>query len=99
MSDAQVRAAIDQMEAWLGDSNWEPDAEALARWNAEFQKALVRAEKAPGWPDLIARAHAAGQLLEARAAVVAEARDQVRAEIETLGRGNRALKGYGTSTC
>jgi hypothetical protein len=98
MSDAQVRAAIEQMEAWLGDSNWEPEAEVLAQWNAEFQQALAQAEKAIGWPDLLARAHAAGQLLEARAAVVAEARDRVRAEIEAQALGNRALKGYGAST-
>jgi hypothetical protein len=98
MSDLRVRAAIEQMEAWLADPNWKPDPEALAQWNAAFQAALAQAEKAPGWPDLIGRAHVAGQLLEARSVVVAEARDQVRAELEAQERGTRALKGYGANT-
>ena len=98
MSDARVLAAIEQMEAWLGDPNWEPDPEALSQWNADFQAALAQAEKASGWPDLVSRAHATGQLLEARIAVVAEERDQVRAELAAQERGNRALRGYGAST-
>jgi len=98
MSDARVLAAIEQMEAWLGDLNWEPDPEGLVRWNSDFQKALAQAEKAPGWLDLVSRAHAAGQLLEARIAVVAAERDRVRAELAAQERGNRALRGYGAST-
>jgi hypothetical protein len=78
MSEGRVRATIEQMEAWLADPGWEPDAEALARWNAEFQGALAQKGKGPGWLDLVARAHA-----------------QVRVELETQVRGNRALKGYG----
>jgi len=95
MSDGRVRATIEQMEAWLADPGWEPDAEALARWNAEFQGALAQKGEGPGWLDLVARAHAAGLLLEARLAVVTAAQDQVRAELEARARGNRALKGYG----
>ncbi len=97
MSDVRVRGAIEQMEAWLADSNWKQEAEALAQWNAEFQAALAQAEKAPGWPELVGRAHAAGLLLEARITGVAEARDGVRAELEAQAQGNRALKGYGAS--
>lgn len=98
MSDARVRAAIEQMEAWLADSAWEPDPEALLRWNTEFQAALAQAEKDPGWPELIGRAHAAGELLNARAAALEAERDLVRAELEAQERGNRALRGYGAST-
>jgi len=98
MSDARVLAAIEQMEAWLGDQNWEPDPQALGQWNADFQAALAQAEKAPGWPELVSRAHAAGQLLEARIVMAAEERDQVRAELAAQDRGNRALRGYGAST-
>ena len=97
MSDGRVRAAIEQMEAWLADPTWEPDPEALAQWNAELQVALAQAEKASGWPDLVGRAHAAGHLLQARIALVAEARDRVKAELEAQVRGNRALRGYGAS--
>jgi hypothetical protein len=95
MSEGQVRATIEQMEAWLADPSWEPDAEALARWNAEFQGAMAQKGQGPGWLDLVARAHAAGLLLEARIAVMTAAQDQVRAELEAQVRGNRALKGYG----
>ena len=85
------------MEAWLA-SDWKPDPDELAQWNAEFQAALARAEKASGWPDLIGRAHAAGQLLEARSVLMAETRDRVRAELEAQERGTRALRGYEAST-
>ena len=94
MRVGRVRAAIEQMEAWLADPGWEPDPEALATWNSEFQTAPTQKEKGPGWPDLAARAHAAGRLLEARLAVVVATRDQVRTELEAQVRGNRALKGY-----
>jgi hypothetical protein len=95
MSEGRARAAIEQMEAWLADPGWKPDPEALARWTAEFQGALAQKEKGTDWPELVARAHAAGLLLEARMAVVVAAQDQVRVELETQERGNRALKGYG----
>ena len=98
MSDARVCAAIEQMEAWLGDLNWAPDPAALARWDAEFKAVLAKAEKGPGWPDLLERAHAAGRALEARSVILAEERDRVRAEIEAQARGTLALKGYGAST-
>jgi hypothetical protein len=98
MSDLRVRAALEQMEAWLADPSWNPDPEALALWNAEFQAALAQAEKGSGWQGLIARAHVAGQLLEARCVLVAAAQDQVRAELEAQERGTRALKGYGATT-
>lgn len=98
MSDALVRAAIERMEAWLSDPNWEPDPEALTQWDAGFQAALAQAEKATGWPDLTARAHAAGRLLEIRLSAAEEERDRIRVELDRHGRGNRALKGYGSNT-
>ena len=97
MSDGGVRAAIEQMEAWLADSNWEPDPDALAQWNAEFNAALAQAEKDADWPELRARAHAAGHQLEAKKAVFAEVMDRLRAALEGQELGHRALKGYGAS--
>ncbi len=94
MSAGRVRAAIEQMEAWLADPAWEPDPEALVQWNTEFQGALAQTGKGPDWPALATRAHAAGKLMEARLAVVSAERDQVRAELEAQVRGDRALKGY-----
>ncbi|NTW85108.1 MAG: hypothetical protein HGB30_02980 [Holophagaceae bacterium] len=98
MNDTRVRAAIEQMEAWLADASWEPNADTLAQWDTEFQAALAEAEKASGWPELRDRAHAAGHQLEARRVVLAAALDQVRRELEVQERGVRALKGYGAST-
>lgn len=98
MNDTRVRAAIEQMEAWLAAASWEPDAGKLAQWDAEFQSALAQAEKAPGWSDLVERAHAAGHQLEAHRVMLADALDEVRRALEMHERGNRALKGYGAST-
>lgn len=95
MSDARVEAAVAQVEAWLADPAWEPAAEALAAWQADLDAAVAVAARGPGWPALAARAHAAGARLATRADALAEARDQVKAELEALGRGNRALAGYG----
>lgn len=97
MSDEAVRQAVAQMEAWLDDSAWEPDAQVLAAWEDEFQAAMAQAEKASGWEDLVARAHAAGRRLEDRAAALAEDCKRLKAELEAQGRGTRALKGYGAS--
>ena len=97
MSNMQVCAAVEQMEAWLTNSAWEPDADALAQWNAGLQRALATAEHGPGWAELAERAHAAGRLLEARSAEVAVVRDRIKAELDSQGRGTRALRGYGAS--
>jgi len=94
MSDEKVRAAIEQMEAWLSEPGWEPDPEALILWNADFKAAMAQTERGVEWPDLVARAHVAGRLLESRTTLVARERDSVRAELEVQERGNRALQGY-----
>lgn len=98
MSDVKVREALEQMEAWLADLNWVPDPDAMAQWDAEFQASLAKAEKGPGWVDLMARAHAAGKQLEGRTVIFTEIRDQLRKDLEAHERGNRALKGYGGSS-
>lgn len=97
MSDARVRAAIEQMEAWLADLTWEPDPEALEQWNTEFNAALAQAQRVGEWPDLVARGHAASQMLEARIVRLREAQDLVKSELAAQERGSRALKGYGVN--
>ena len=94
MSDEGLRASIDQMEAWVADPSWEPDPEAVARWDADFQTALAQAEEGPDWLDLMARAHAVGHRLQARTVRFAQVRDELRAQLDAQERGNRALKGY-----
>jgi hypothetical protein len=97
MSLDGLRASIAQMEAWVADPSWEPDPEALARWDAEFQTSLAQTEKGEDWPDLMARAHAVGHRLQARTVRFAQVRDELRAELDAQERGNRALKGYRAS--
>ena len=97
MSDDRVRLAIEQMEAWLADSTWEPDPDALAQWNAEFNSALAQAEKAADWSELRARSHAAGHQMEVRMAVFAEAKERLRIALERQEVGHRAMKGYGAT--
>ena len=97
MNDTRVRAAIEQMEAWLADANWEPDPDALAQWNTGFNMALAEAEKAADWPELRARAHAAGHQMEAKMAVFAEAKERLRKALEQQELGRRAMKGYGAT--
>lgn len=95
MSDGAVLSIIDQMERWIEDPTWNPDPEILAQWNIEFQEAMARADKGPGWGELIKRAHAVGERLEARMVPFVQRRDELKAELDAQERGNRALKGYG----
>jgi hypothetical protein len=97
MSDRQLIVAIEQMEAWLANPTWEPDAEALIRWNEVFQAAAAHPEKGEGWSDLVARAHAAGHALDARVVEFVQLRDRLKAALDTQEQGNRALRGYKTT--
>lgn len=97
MSDAQVRAALERMEAWLQDPAAPPDPEALAGWNRGFREALATAERGPGWEDLVGRAHALGERLAARTTELAVERDALRQELGLQAQGDRALRGYGAS--
>lgn len=97
MSAGDVLAALEQMEAWLADPGWEPEPEALAQWNVGFQAAMAKAKASEGLSELVPRAHALGRRLETRIAGLVQVQDKVRAELEALECGNRALKGYGAS--
>lgn len=98
MNAKRLCAAIEQMEAWLDDAAWQPEAEALVRWDQEFLAASREAEKGEGWAALVARAHEAGRRLEARSEALAIIRDDLKAQLEAQDRGQRALKGYGASS-
>jgi flagellar hook-associated protein FlgK len=96
MSDSRVRAAIEQMEGWLSEPNWEPDPAVLERWNTTFQAALAGAGRSEGWSDLVAKAHEVARHLETRMNTLVQLQNEVRAELGTQERGNRALRGYRT---
>jgi hypothetical protein len=95
MSDREVRAAIERMEAWIADPAWEQDPDALAEWNAAYGRALANAERGPGWEALVARAHALGQAVTARTGALSVELEALRLELAGQARGGRALKGYG----
>ena len=98
MSDGAVRTALEQMEAWLADPAWDHDPDGLAEWNTGFLAALATADRGPGWEGLVARCHVLGHELELRTVPMEFERDRLKAELELQGRGNRALRGYGTGS-
>lgn len=98
MSDARVREAVEQMEAWLEDAAWQPDLEALTRWDDAFRFAVAQAEKGRGWPELVQRAHEAGRRLEGRSEVMAAELGLLKARLQAQDQGHRALKGYRASS-
>lgn len=98
MSDARVRAALEQMEAWLQNPGSMPGPEGLADWNAELRSAVAEAGRGAGWEDLVQRAQALAPRLEGRVSALALERDEVRREMGVQARGERALKGYGATT-
>ncbi len=98
MSDMRVRAAVEQMEAWLKNPAWLPDSEALAQWDAEFHAAVAQADKGEGWPELVDRAHEAGRRLEDRSEAMAVELVLMKAKLQVQDQGHRALKGYGASS-
>lgn len=98
MSDGAVLAAIQAMEGWLADPDHFLDEAALEAWNREFREAAARAEKGPGWAEVVARAHDLAKRIEARTRALEAQRDAVRLELEQQAKGDRALKGYGSST-
>lgn len=98
MSDPRVEAAIQQMEAWLDDPSWIPEAEALARWDEAFQSAAAEAERGDGWEALRARAHDAGRRLFHRSEALATELIQLKTKSQIQDQGSRALRGYGAAS-
>lgn len=94
MSTFAVQQALDQMEAWLADPEWDPDPDALAVWDEGFKSAMKETEGAPDRVPLIERSHRLGKALEARTSRFVEIRDALRVELDAQNLGNRALRGY-----
>jgi len=92
VSDLEVVAALDAMERLLHEGITEP--EAILDWRKRFETALAAAEHGPGWPGIVARAHALSERLESAARSLSEQRDQLRKEMDLHAQGARALRGY-----
>jgi hypothetical protein len=94
MSDREVQQALDVFEAWVSDPAWEPDAEALATWEAGFKAVVATAERGAGWADLIERAHALGAQMEQRTEPYALQLAELHKALQAQELGRRALRGY-----
>ncbi len=98
MSDAAVRAALKQLEAWLEDGSAPLDGALLEAWNRDFNAALDGAERGPGWGETLALARRLGQRVQARQHELEGQREAIRQELQQQLQGERALKGYGSHT-
>jgi flagellar hook-associated protein FlgK len=98
MTGGDFRAALEQMEAWIADPNWDPDPQALAQWNAGLAEAMEQAKGTAEWSALVARAQLLGRQLEDHAARLEQLKEKVKAELEAIECGGRALRGYGART-
>lgn len=94
MSDAAVRAALAQMEAWLADETWQPEPEVLAAWDSQFLAAMAAAERGPGWAEQIVLCHHLGERLQTRTVAMEAQLELLRNQLEGHSLGARALKGY-----
>ena len=98
MSDAEVCAAIEALEAWVADAAAPLEPAFLADWNGRFQAAVATAERGAGWEGLLARAHRLAGQVALRQAAAEEQREAIRTELRQQEQGSRALRGYGAST-
>jgi hypothetical protein len=94
MSDAGVLRLIEEMEALLLDEATPPAAEALDRWQRAFEAEAAGAERGPGWPGLVQRAHALAGRIDVRIGALNLQKAAIRKELEDQATGQRALKGY-----
>lgn len=92
MSDLDLVRLLDELERLLDQG--EVEGEVLADWRPRFEAALATAERGPGWPETVARAHALGRRLDLEADRLSVERDRIRQELDLQGHGSRALKGY-----
>lgn len=96
MSDADVRAALKQLEAWLEDGSTPLDGALLEVWNRDFKVALAHAERGSGWEETLAFARDLGRRVQARQRELEGQREAIRQELQRQLQGSRALKGYGS---
>jgi len=94
VSAADLESLLDQMERWLADPAWAPEAEDLTRWVSAFREARDSAAGRAAWPALAARGHALSQALMAPLRGAEESRDALRARLAAWSRGARALQAY-----
>lgn len=93
-----VSKSLDQMETWLSEPDRMFEAAELSAWNQAYFAAVDSAERGPAWAEIVQRAHQIGKALNERMSTLIAERDELKKELESFARGNRALKGYGANT-
>lgn len=94
MSDQAVAEALDDLERLLDEPLERMDGARIADWHARFRQAVETAERGPGWPDLVARAHALGQRMERCLAQAISQQEALRQALTVGQQGARALQAY-----
>lgn len=91
MSDADLVRILDDLERLL-QGDLEP--ELISEWQKRFDAELASADRGPGWPQIVERAHGLAHRLDTTAGALSDQLDQVRKELALQAQGERALKGY-----
>lgn len=92
MSDLELEAALDAMEQLLQGPGL--DAPTLLAWQQRFHEALGTAERGPGWPSLVARAHGLATRMDQAIQRLTAEKNALAGELNRSAQGARALKGY-----
>jgi hypothetical protein len=97
MSEEAVSSLIVEMENYLKETEY-LDPDYISDWNTKFCAAADSAERGPDWGSIVERAHALGETIQKRIGGLNYEREQMRHELNLQASGQRALKGYSSST-
>ena len=94
MTGESLHRLLDQMDAWVSDGAWVPDATLLQRWRESFLEAKDAALRQGAWISIAPRAERIGLALRERAKAVEDQQEALRRRLEERERGWRALEAY-----
>nr|WP_320132976.1 hypothetical protein [uncultured Holophaga sp.] len=98
MSDREVEQLLGRMEAWLEAEPFAPEGDFLTAWLAEWPRAVARAERGPGWENLVQKAGQLAQRVAERTGPLMAQRDAILSDLRLQSVGQRALRGYQSGT-
>lgn len=85
---------MDALEACLKQDPEQFVPEDLEAWHKDFLAESEGARQEPQWPQVVARAHQLGQIIEALLPGLIAKRDELKQELAQQGQGMRALNAY-----
>jgi hypothetical protein len=94
MTDQAMAGVLDDLERILAMPLEFPDPKVIADWHESFKRCAASAERGPGWPGLVERAHQLGRLLKRREALLRADQQRVRRELNKFSVSRRALSAY-----